>query len=164
MKNAELLQRSGNGAIAFTKRKWTEITEQIQEKAVVGTLLGRTRGYFEWLNRNYIFLSLIQCALANLIAADRIKSADIFVFTRATEDLIDLLLMKSRAQSELTSMNTEMKKMNELATLWEVSKNRKVVQCEILKDDRSNGTMLSVNNLKYKRGSAMVSYVGNKVL
>lgn len=46
--------------------------------------------------------------------------------------------------------------MNELATLWEVSKNRKVVQCEILKDDRSNGTMLSVNNLKYKRGSAMV--------
>ena len=93
MKNAELLQRSGNGATAFTKRKWTEITEQIQEKAVVGSLLGRTRGYFEWLNRNYIFLSLIQCALANLIAADKIKSADIFVFTRATEDLIDLLLM-----------------------------------------------------------------------
>lgn len=160
MKNADLLQRSGFGATKFTQRRWAEITEEIQEKQIASELAKRTRGFFEWLQRNFIFASLIDCALANLIAVGRIMSADIFVFSRAIEDAVDLVLMKSRAESELTSMEAQIKSLNGLYNVWENSKNRKLVNCQIDESGISNnGTMLSIHNLEYSRGTALVSVI-----
>lgn len=86
MKNAELLQRSGLGATQFTQRKWEELAVKIQQKQLVADLLKRTKGFFSFIQRNFVFGVLIDCALANLIALNKIVSAEIFVFSRAIED------------------------------------------------------------------------------
>lgn len=157
MKNADLLQRSGLGSTKFTQRRWAEITELIQEKQIAGELLKRTRGFFEWLQRNFIFSSLIDCALANLIAVGRIVSADIFVFSRAIEDAVDLVLMKSRAEAELTSMATEIVRLEGLVDVWENSKKRNLMHCEVDSTDDSNGkARISISNVEYSRGTARV--------
>lgn len=43
---------------------------------------------------------MIDCALANLIALSKVVSAEIFAFSRAVEDAVDLALMRSRAKSK----------------------------------------------------------------
>merc|ERR1719253_942279 len=101
MKNAELLRRSGAGAMQFTQRRWDELTLDYQAKMAAGELLRRTRGYFRWLQRNFVFVVLIDCALAKLLAGGSIVVSEIFVFTRAIEDVVDLLLIRSRSESEL---------------------------------------------------------------
>jgi len=158
MKNADLLQRSGLGSTKFTQRRWAEITEEIQEKQIAGELLKRTRGFFEWLQRNFIFASLIDCALANLIAVGRIVSADIFVFSRAIEDAVDLVLMKSRAEAELTSMEAEVVRLEGLVDVWENSKNRNLMHCDLDSEKNLNqNSMINIRNVEYSRGTARVS-------
>jgi len=157
MKNADLLQRSGLGSTKFTQRRWAEITEEIQEKQIAGELLKRTRGFFEWLQRNFIFASLIDCALANLIAVGRIVSADIFVFSRAIEDAVDLVLMKSRAEAELTSMEAEVVRLEGLVDVWENSKNRNLMHCDLDSEKNLNqNSMINIRNVEYSRGTARV--------
>mmetsp|Transcript_28078 Transcript_28078/g.39470 ORF Transcript_28078/g.39470 Transcript_28078/m.39470 type:complete len:860 (-) Transcript_28078:101-2680(-) len=155
MKNAELLQRSGQGATRFTQRRWEELTEAIQEKTVAAEMLRRTKGFFAFLQRNFIFGVLIDCALATLIAVGKIASADIFVFSRAIEDAVDLVLMKSRAESELAAMDTEISKLKELADVWESSKERNVLPCHISPPE-SVSKGISIRHLQYARGTAMV--------
>lgn len=152
MKNAELLHRSGAGAARFTQRRWEELTEQIQDRRISSELLKRTRGFFTWLQRNFVFSALIDCALARMIAVGRITSADIFVFSRAIEDAVDLLLMRSRAESELATMMTEINKLGELSTLWEKSSERMLLPCHL----PQNGDSVMISNLLYSRGTAMV--------
>lgn len=156
MKNAELIQRSGQGATQFTQRRWEELTVSIQEKQISVDLLRRTKGFFQWLQRNFIFSVLIDCALANLIAVGKIVSAEIFVFSRAIEDAVDLVLMRSRAESELARMATEIERLQQLEQLWEKSKNRSLLPCHVASPESlSNG--ISIRNLQYSRGTAMVS-------
>jgi hypothetical protein len=78
MKNAELLQRSGIGATRFTQRRWEELTVKVQAKDVVSDLLSRSKGFFSFIQRNFVFSVLIDCALANLIAAG-MYDYDVFV-------------------------------------------------------------------------------------
>jgi hypothetical protein len=68
MKNAELLQRSGIGATRFTQRRWEELTVKVQAKVVVSDLLARSKGFFAFIQRNFVFSVLVDCALADLIA------------------------------------------------------------------------------------------------
>mmetsp|Transcript_42112 Transcript_42112/g.127756 ORF Transcript_42112/g.127756 Transcript_42112/m.127756 type:complete len:630 (-) Transcript_42112:1259-3148(-) len=152
MKNAELLHRSGAGAAHFTARKWEELTEEMQDRKIASELLKRTRGFFAWLQRNFIFSALIDCALAKMIAVGRITSADIFVFSRAIEDAVDLLLMRSRAESELATMMTEIDKLGELSSLWEKSSQRKLLPCHL----PPSGKSVTIRNLLYSRGTALV--------
>eukprot|EP00978_Attheya_sp_CCMP212_P023646 scaffold72890_cov52-Attheya_sp.AAC.6 len=157
MKNAELLQRSGAGATEFTRQKWEELTEAIQEKRVASALLRRTRGFFEWLQRNFIFSALIDCALAQLIAVGKIVSAEIFVFSRAIEDFVDLILMRSRAESELATMMTQIEKLQGLSDVWAESKDQSLVPCQIVSPQSPNGTFVSIRHLRYSRGTAVVT-------
>jgi hypothetical protein len=68
MKNAELLQRSGIGATRFTQQRWEELTVKVQAKVVVSDLLSRSKGFFSFIQRNFVFSVLVDCALADLIA------------------------------------------------------------------------------------------------
>jgi hypothetical protein len=68
MKNAELLQRSGMGATRFTQQRWEELTVKVQAKVVVSDLLSRSKGFFSFIQRNFVFSVLVDCALADLIA------------------------------------------------------------------------------------------------
>lgn len=91
MKNAELLRRSGVGSIQFTHKRWIDLTIEHQAKMAAADLLSRTRGFFLWLQRNFVFVALIDCALAELLAGHEIVVSEIFVFSRAIEDVVDLL-------------------------------------------------------------------------
>lgn len=168
IKNAELLQRSGGGATRFTQRRWEDLTVKVQARIVVSDLINRSKLFFSFIQRNFIFSVLIDCALANLIAIGKIVSADTFVFSRAIEDTVDMLLMRSRAEAELARMKTEIEKLDQLAETWERSKNRSLLHCLVsaplvstvpltspsLVQHRKNTVVL--RNLVYSRGTAHV--------
>lgn len=153
IKNAELLQRSGKGAIQFTQKRWEALTVKIQGKTVVSDLISRTKGFFSWIQRNFVFAVLVDCALANLIAIGKIVSAEIFVFSRAIEDAVDMVLMKSRSEAELARMMTEIEKLSELASIWDRSKKRNLIHCKLQKRQEDGITLRHVH---YSRGTATV--------
>jgi len=159
MKNAELLRRSGVGATKFTQRRWDELTLEYQAKMAAGDLLRRTRGYFLWLQRNFVFVVLIDCALAKLLAEGSIAVAEIFVFSRAIEDVVDLLLIRSRSESELATLMTQVEKLKGLNEVWSKSKEASLLPCRIGSTgdvaEPDGGVIL--NNLQYSRGTASVS-------
>jgi hypothetical protein len=85
IKNAELLQRSGKGATQFTQRRWEELTVKVQARLIVSDLFTRSKGFFAFMQRNFVFTVLIDCALANLIAVGKIVPSEIFVFSRVSD-------------------------------------------------------------------------------
>mmetsp|Transcript_46039 Transcript_46039/g.97689 ORF Transcript_46039/g.97689 Transcript_46039/m.97689 type:complete len:1010 (+) Transcript_46039:267-3296(+) len=164
LKNAELLRRSGIGATKFTQRRWDELTLEYQAMMAAGELLRRTRGYFMWLQRNFVFVVLIDCALAKLLAEGSIVVAEIFVFSRAIEDVVDLLLIRSRSESELATLMTQVDKLKVLEEVWSKSKEPRLLPCRLgttitqtaeVTEKYLGGIVL--NNLQYSRGTASVS-------
>jgi len=162
LKHAELLQRSGeDSATVFTKIRWLEITEVIQSKDATKDLLKRTHAFFGWLQRNFIMIVLIDCGLSKLIQIGRIGAADIFVLSRAIEDAVDLLLMRSRAESDLATMMTDIEKLGDLREVWRKSgENRRLLHCfdgsaAAAAAIKENVT-LAIQNLHYSRGTAVV--------
>jgi ABC-type multidrug transport system fused ATPase/permease subunit len=155
LKNAELLQRSGPGASRFTQRRWEELTVKIQTREVIGELLLRSKAFFAFMQRNFVFSVLIDCALASLISVGKIVSSEIFVFSRAVEDAVDMVLMRSRSEAELAQMTTEAEKLQELADLWARQKKQKTfLPCRLpVKGDHKG---LVLRNLHYSRGTASV--------
>ena len=156
MKNAELLQRSGTGATQFTQRRWEDLTVSIQQKKLIADLLKRTKDFFSFIQRNFVFSVLIDCALANLLAMGKIASAEIFVFSRAIEDAVDLVLMRSRAESEIARMMMDIEKLQTLVNVWEMSRERVLMPCAVASPEARHPGIV-VRNLHYSRGSAVVS-------
>jgi ABC-type Mn2+/Zn2+ transport system ATPase subunit len=160
IKNAELLQRSGKHATQFTQRRWESLTIQVQGRQIISDLLGRGKGFFAFMQRNFIFTVLIDCALANLIAIGKIVPSEIFVYSRAIEDAVDMLLMRSRGEAELARMMTEIEKLDKLSALWNGSKKLNLLRC-LIDDGRhslvsgSKHKRLILRNLHYSRGTAM---------
>jgi len=167
LKNSGLLQRSGVGSIPFTEQRWTEITEKIQDLSSRGSLVKRARLYFSWIHRNFVMMAFVDCALAKLISVGKISSADIFVYARAVEDVVNLILLRSRSESELISMSTSIDTLKDLRNIWGVD-NKNLLTCTIgslntcqenIADKTCNekGTgALVIKDLTYSRGSARV--------
>lgn len=155
LKNAEILQRSGTGATQFTKKRWEDLTAQIQDKSFMASFLTRTKNFFSFIQRQFVFSVLIDCALAQLIAIGKIASADTFVFSRAIEDSVDTVLMKSRAESELARMLTEIEKLRKLSMVFDQSRDQLLLPCSIATQPDSTPNIV-LRNLHYSRGSASV--------
>ena len=104
------------------------------------------------LQRNFVFVVLIDCALSKLLAEGSIVVAEIFVFSRAIEDVVDLLLIRSRSESELATLMTQVEKLSSLDEVWSKSKEARLLPCNI---GSTGGIELS--NLQYSRGTATVN-------
>jgi ABC-type multidrug transport system fused ATPase/permease subunit len=168
LKNAELLRRSGAGATSYTQYKWDELTIEHQAKSATVDLLERTRSYFQWLQRNFVFVALIDCALARLLADGTIIIGEIFVFSRAIEDVVDLLLIRSRSESELATLMSEVERLTSLNIIWNKSKEPRLVHCQIHGSTTTTTTTTTDNgrgggssdivlkNVQYSRGTASV--------
>jgi len=155
MKNAELLQRGGVSASRYTQRQWEKFTVMLQTRESLVALLERSKGFFAFMQRNFIFTVLIDCALANLLSIGKIVSADIFVFSRAVEDAVDTLLMRSRSEAELAQITTEISKLEDLASILQKQRSGKTfLDCTLPVSPRDN--RLVMRNLNYKRGTATV--------
>jgi energy-coupling factor transporter ATP-binding protein EcfA2 len=83
----------------------------------------------------------------------RIATSEIFVFSRAIEDAVDMVLMRSRGEAELARMMTEITKLNKLKDIWDSSKSRALLRCDIAPQDKKR---LLLRNLDYTRGTASV--------
>ena len=105
-------------------------------------------------------MALVDCALAKLIAVAKIFSADIYVYARAIEDMIDLVLMRSRAESELASMGTSIEVLTDLKNIWKQSGDRDLLDCSLPSFDESEDSesVLRIKGLAYTRGSASVRF------
>ena len=149
LKNAELLQRSGS--TQFTHRRWEDLTIEIQNRLVVSDLISRSKAFFAFIQRNFVFSVLIDCALASLISTGKIVAAEIFVFSRAIEDAVDMILMRSRSEAELARMETEIEKLRNLADVWDRSQNRSLLPCNVADPEHPR---VVLRNLHYSRGTA----------
>ena len=153
LKNSELIQRSGFDSIAFTEERWVDLTEEIQEKQATVSIMKRSKMYFQWLQRHFIMMALVDCALAKLIAVGKLVASDIFVYARAIEDFIGFIFMRSRAESELASMMTSIKVLKDLKQIWNESSDRNLLKCSLDEDESDE---LVMKGLSYSRGSASV--------
>merc|ERR1712161_43175 len=131
LKNSELIQRSGQQSILFTERKWMSLTEDIQDKQARTSLMTRSKMYFAGLQRHFIMMALVDCALAKLIAVGQIIAADIFVYARAIEDTINFVLMRSRAEAELATLQSSIAVLRELKDIWNDSEQRRLLECHV---------------------------------
>ena len=155
LKNAELLQRSGPGASSFTQSRWEELTVRIQKRDNVADLISRSKAFFAFMQRNFVFTVLIDCALASLMAVGKIISAEIFVFSRAIEDAVDMVLIRSRSEAELAQMSTDTDKLKELVNLWSKhSQEKTLLPCTVA--TATEQKKLILRNLHYSRGTASV--------
>ena len=115
------------------------------------------------LQRNFVFVVLIDCALAKLLAGGSIVVSEIFVFTRAIEDVVDLLLIRSRSESELATLLTEVEKLRALEGVWSRSKEARRLPCRVGGGAAGEGAVGSpsagvvLRDLQYSRGTASVS-------
>ncbi len=157
IKNSELIQRSGYDSILFTEERWIELTESIQELQVTAAIMKRSKMYFAWIQRHFVMMALVDCALAKLIAVGKIGASDIFVYARAIEDFIGFILMRSRAESELASMSTSIQVLNDLKQIWDGSEERHLLKCSLNSDSNTKGSeSIQIQGLSYSRGSASV--------
>jgi len=158
LKNSELLHRSGSGAIDFTKQRWLELTVKVQMKMAVSHLTSRTKGFFSFIQRNFVFSVLVDCALAQLMAVGKIVSSDIFVFSRAIEDAVDMILMRSRSEAELARMMTQISNLKELSIVWKAARQRNLLPCNLGSSHGGDSLqpLIVFKNIAYSRGTAAV--------
>lgn len=153
IRSSHTLQKSGHGSLEFTKLRWIELTDEIQKKDTASQILRMVGRYLRALYWLDILSPMVECAIAEMIAYGNIISAEIMLYSRAMQDALDFLLMRSRAEAELSSLNTAVENLQEYVITWDDSRTRTVTQCAI-----SGNKSLSISNFAYTRGSAAVSY------
>ena len=136
----------------------TKFLRRVQMKSVVSSLTSRTKGFFSFIQRNFVFSVLVDCALAQLMTAGKIVAADIFVFSRAIEDAVDMVLMRSRSEAELARMMTQISNLKELSEVWKNAKQRNLLPCTVEANDthESSKPLVVIKNMLYSRGAALV--------
>ena len=153
MKNSAFLQITGQESLNFTKGRWNELTTDIQSldtKKQILKLISRYLRALYWLD---ILGPMIECALAEMLSFGHILVSEIMVFSRAIQDSIDFILMKSRAEAELASLNSAIEKLDEYLILADTSRKRNLVDCSL-----TAGSFLSIEGLSFSRGSSKVYF------
>lgn len=64
--------------------------------------------------------------------------------------------MRSRAESEIAQMLTELDKLQQLANVWETSRSQTPMPCAVASPEVERPGIV-LRNLHYSRGSAIVS-------
>jgi hypothetical protein len=97
--------------------------------------------------------------LAKLLAEGTIVLGEIYVFSRAIEDVVDLLLIRSRSESELATLMSEVERLRSLNGIWSKSKKDRLLPCRVRGADgaESAGGGIILKNVQYSRGTASVS-------
>lgn len=151
MKSSSSLQIAGLESLEFTKRRWYELTTNIQNLDTWRQVLKLVSRYLRALYWLDILGPMIECALSEMLAYGHIFVSEIMVFSRAIQDTLDFILMKSRAEAELASLNSAIEKLDEYSILTEASRQRNLVNCTSSPD-----SSLSIKDLGYARGLALV--------
>ena len=92
---------------------------------------------------------LTECSIAQMIAAGQVMASEIMVYSRSIQDTLDFVLMRSRAEAELASLDTAVENLKDYLKHWDDTKRRLFVPCSL-------GGHFSIRDLSYRRGSASV--------
>ena len=76
--------------------------------------MNRSQTHFLVLQHHFIMIAIVDCALTNIILIDKIVSKNVYVYQRAIEDTIDLLLTKNRTESKLVITATSIEVLQDL--------------------------------------------------
>merc|ERR1719491_2461564 len=92
------------------------------------------------------------------MTSGKIVSSDIFVFSRAIEDAVDMVLMRSRSEAELARMMTQISNLQELSDVWKNAKQRNLLPCTLGASHAHEDSkpLVLINNMSYSRGAALV--------
>eukprot|EP00929_Paragymnodinium_shiwhaense_P098415 TRINITY_DN59895_c0_g1_i2.p1 TRINITY_DN59895_c0_g1~~TRINITY_DN59895_c0_g1_i2.p1 ORF type:complete len:860 (+),score=139.38 TRINITY_DN59895_c0_g1_i2:68-2647(+) len=154
-KNAVLIQRSSVGAL--TKSRWRYLSRLLEQKHLRMQSLQSLRGFVEWLYAKDMLTPGLECALAFMLELQHIASVDLWVYLRAIEDSIDLLLTRSRSAAQLASMKTRADRLKDLQAKLRRAReeDRQALDKGCLVDGA--GLALQIEKLNYTRGSVQVT-------
>lgn len=130
---------------AFLFSLYADLQSQINWQEMKKTMLSNIKMYSEWMYWDSIFPTLIECAVAKLLEAKLIITSMVFVYNRAVQDSITLMLSRSRSQAELESILADIKKLTDLRT--QLDSHKPTLQ--ILKGDEE--LYLSIEGLQFQR-------------
>lgn len=145
-----------NDAAEFTRQRWLKITDQINRCDILADTLTSFRMFLKWLYWQDGLTVGIEILIAHLMESGDIKVTGIGVYKRVIEDVIDTLLMRSRADAELASVRSESHKLRALAAAWSQKESQDPKRPRRLACSHEAGRGLALSNLTFMRGATTV--------
>lgn len=146
-KNSGLIDK--NNAVEFTKERWQQLSDKLQENNMQSFLLTTVNDYIQWFYWSDILYSSIECVVAKLLEAKDIQIADVWVYSRVIEDAIGLLLIRSRNSAQLASIRAELSRLQNLKNLLEKNGNEQNFLCNINPDTKA----IRIEEIEFSRGN-----------
>lgn len=146
----------GARAEGFALGRWTELTHGIQALDRHVSLLQGVRDWINWMYWQDILHPGVEIGIAWLLERDLVGVAEIWLYARAFEDGIDTLLMRSRAEAELSRITADTARLAELAEALRQVDEAPRLACGS-PADAADAAHLS---LSYTRGEANVTLAG----
>ncbi|KAJ1458277.1 hypothetical protein M885DRAFT_437011 [Pelagophyceae sp. CCMP2097] len=143
------------GAQEWNSRQWAALAAEVEAHQHVKTLLETIRRYVRWLYWSDFLTPAIEVALSAMLEHRLIEPDDLWVTARAFEDALDMALTRSRAESELAELKSDVERIDELnAALADVRKRETPRQCRVASD---SDDVLRLFNVAYARGTTRVA-------
>ena len=93
---------------------YLHLMEEMHFQTMTIGILSTLKEYIEWLYWQDTLPTVIQCAIARLLASRIITPEEVFVYNRAIQDAITLIWSRSRSQAELASIKKDIDRLAEL--------------------------------------------------
>ena len=189
--NAMLLR--GARAEAFTRAHWQDLTLELQDVNGRTRALEGVRMWIRWLFWQDVIVSAcirsqthkrhpqsepepqlrpffhvsqlpgVECWVAYLLEAGHIHVAEVMVYTRAFDDAIDVVLMRSKAEAELERLKSDAARLAALHTALAASTKPagpvtlRVTLAPPTAPTSSHGRVLRLHGIGFSRGVASVA-------
>eukprot|EP00656_Telonema_subtile_P011415 TRINITY_DN15653_c0_g1_i2.p1 TRINITY_DN15653_c0_g1~~TRINITY_DN15653_c0_g1_i2.p1 ORF type:complete len:649 (-),score=152.11 TRINITY_DN15653_c0_g1_i2:170-2116(-) len=148
-RHEQQLRFESSSAAVFVAERWAGAAGEAQASVAAAQLLEHVRLMIDWLYWSDGLMVGIEIMLSAFLEEGSMQLCNIWVYSRVLEDVIDSILMRSRAEADLATMQNDVSKLSALATAWEQSTQQRAVECAV-------GTVLELQSLSYQRGHANV--------
>ena len=106
-------------AAPFTQERWESLARRIQGYEIAQKIFYDVNNFFRWLYWSDFLKLGIEVLLASVLEDGGMTVTDVWLYSRVIEDTLDTLLMRTRAEAELSRMGSNVNKLQTLVALWE---------------------------------------------
>lgn len=132
--------------LPFLFNLYADLQSQINWQEMKKEILSKIKEYSDWLHWEDTLPTLIECAVAKLLESKLIIKSMVFVYNRAVQDSITLMLARSRSQAELESILADIKKLKDLR--MELDSHKQTLPIFKYKDEKLS---LTIESLEFQR-------------